>query len=128
MLALWLLTLIGWLFTYVHLKKRGPRAPSPTQADPIQATASASQLQQIVRQGDIRKIQPALNLWLSQFTAAKRWQIEQQIKPEVDAMMAAGYALQPGTWDPTALLNKLKNLPNQQGASGPGLAPLYPAS
>ena len=128
MLALWLLTLIGWLFTYVHLKKRGPRAPSPTQADPIQATASASQLQQIVRQGDIRKIQPALNLGLSQFTAAKRWQIEQQIKPEVDAMMAAGYALQPGTWDPTALLNKLKNLPNQQGASGPGLAPLYPAS
>ena len=128
MLALWLLTLIGWLFTYVHLKKRGPRAPSPTQADPIQATASASQLQQIVRQGDIRKIQPALNQWLSQFSAAKRWQIEQQIKPEVDAMMAAGYATQPAKWEPSALLYKLKNLPNQQGASGQGLSPLYPAS
>ena len=128
MLALWLLTLIGWLFTYVHLKKRGPRAPSPTQADPIQATASASQLQQIVRQGDIRKIQPALNQWLSQFSATKRWQIEQQIKPEVDAMMAAGYASQPGQWDPSALLNKLKSLTNQQGVSGQGLSPLYPAS
>ena len=128
MLALWLLTLIGWLFTYVHLKKRGPRAPSPTQADPIQATASASQLQQIVRQGDIRKIQPALNQWLSQFSAAKRWQIEQQIKPEVDAMMAAGYATQPAKWEPSALLNKLKNLQNQQSASGQGLSPLYPAS
>jgi hypothetical protein len=116
------------LFTYVHLKKRGPRAPSPTQADPIQATASASQLQQIVRQGDIRKIQPALNQWLSQFSATKRWQIEQQIKPEVDAMMAAGYASQPGQWDPSALLNKLKSLTNQQGVSGQGLSPLYPAS
>lgn len=128
MLALWLLTLIGWLFTYIHLKKRGSRAPTPAQANPIQPTASASQLQQIVRQGDIRKIQPALNQWLSQFTVAKRWQIEQQIKPEVDAMMAAGYASQPGQWDPSALLNKLKSLPNQQGVSEPGLAPLYPAS
>jgi len=128
MLALWLLTLIGWLFTYVQLKKRGPRNFTPVQAETAQPTTSANQLQQIVRQGDIRKIQPALNQWLSQFSAAKRWQIEQQIKPEVDAMMAAGYATQPAKWDPSALLNKLKNLPNQQSASGQGLSPLYPAS
>ncbi len=128
MLALWLLTLIGWLFTYVQLKKRGPRNFTPVQAETAQPTASANQLQQIVRHGDIRKIQPALNQWLSQFSAAKRWQIEQQIKPEVDAMMAAGYAPQPAKWDPSALLNKLKNLPNQQSASGQGLSPLYPAS
>ncbi|MDG6096546.1 protein BatD [Alteromonas sp. ZYF713] len=128
MLALWLLTLIGWLFTYVQLKKRGPRNFSPVQTETAQPTTSANQLQQIVRQGDIRKIQPALNQWLSQFSAAKRWQIEQQIKPEVDAMMAAGYATQPGNWEPSALLNKLKNLPGQQGAAGTGLSPLYPAS
>ena len=128
MLALWLLTLIGWLFTYVQLKKRGPRNFTPVQAETAQPTTSANQLQQIVRQGDIRKIQPALNQWLSQFSAAKRWQIEQQIKPEVDAMMAAGYATQPAKWEPSALLYKLKNLPNQQGASGQGLSPLYPAS
>lgn len=128
MLALWLLTLTGWLFTYVQLKKRGPRNFTPVQAETAQPTTSANQLQQIVRQGDIRKIQPALNQWLSQFSAAKRWQIEQQIKPEVDAMMAAGYATQPAKWEPSALLNKLKNLPNQQGASGQGLSPLYPAS
>ncbi|MFC3201296.1 BatD family protein [Alteromonas oceani] len=128
MLALWLLTLTGWLFTYVQLKKRGPRNFTPVQAETAQPTTSANQLQQIVRQGDIRKIQPALNQWLSQFSAAKRWQIEQQIKPEVDAMMAAGYATQPAKWDPSALLNKLKNLPNQQSTSGQGLSPLYPAS
>ena len=128
MLALWLLTLIGWLFTYVQLKKRGPRNFTPVQAETAQPTTSANQLQQIVRQGDIRKIQPALNQWLSQFSATKRWQIEQQIKPEVDAMMAAGYASQPGQWDPSALLNKLKSLTNQQGVSGQGLSPLYPAS
>ncbi|MBR9792932.1 MAG: protein BatD [Gammaproteobacteria bacterium] len=128
MLALWLLTLIGWLFTYVQLKKRGPRNFSPVQTETAQPTTSANQLQQIVRQGDIRKIQPALNQWLSQFSAAKRWQIEQQIKPEVDAMMAAGYATQPGNWEPSALLNKLKNLPGQQDAAGTGLSPLYPAS
>ena len=128
MLALWLLTLIGWLFTYVQLKKRGPRNLPSSQAEAVQPTASVNQLQQIVRQGDIRKIQPALNQWLSQFSATKRWQIEQQIKPEVDAMMAAGYASQPGQWDPSALLNKLKSLTNQQGVSGQGLSPLYPAS
>jgi len=128
MLALWLLTLIGWLFTYVQLKKRGPRNFTPVQVETAQPTTSDNQLQQIVRQGDIRKIQPALNQWLSQFSAAKRWQIEQQIKPEVDAMMAAGYSTQPAKWDPSALLNKLKNLPNQQSASGQGLSPLYPAS
>ena len=128
MLALWLLTLIGWLFTYVQLKKRGPRNFTPVQAEKAQPTTSSNQLQQIVRQGDIRKIQPALNQWLSQFSATKRWQIEQQIKPEVDAMMAAGYASQPGQWDPSALLNKLKSLTNQQGVSGQGLSPLYPAS
>ena len=43
-------------------------------------------------------------------------------------MMAAGYATQPAKWEPSALLYKLKNLPNQQGASGQGLSPLYPAS
>lgn len=126
MLALWLLTLIGWLFTYVQLKKRGPRNLPSSQAEAVQPTASVNQLQQIVRQGDIRKIQPALTQWLSQFSAAKRWQIEQQIKPEVDAMMAAGYASQPGRWDPSALLNKLKSLPNRQSASEQGLSPLYP--
>ena len=128
MLALWLLTLIGWLATYFQFKKRGPASRSGSQSSITQPAATNGDLQQVVRQGDISKIQPALNQWLSQFSAAKRWQISQQIKPEIDAMMAASYASQPGQWDPGALLDKLNSLQTRQSDAGQGLSPLYPAN
>lgn len=125
LLALWIITLLALL---VSVRRK---AKSPVQAgvEPASVhTASHKQLLQIVQQGDISKIQPALTRWLAQFSATQRWQIEQTLKPELDTMMASAYGVQKNTWSPTALEAKISQLPAQKKSPDKGLSPLYPTS
>lgn len=128
LLALLVMSVIGWLFTYIHLKKRTLTVAAAVSQSSAKPPATNQQLRQVVQQGDINQIQIALNQWLGQFSAARRWQLEQQLKPEIDAMMAAGYSTQQSHWDPAALLAKLKTLQAQQAPDEQSLSPLYPAN
>ncbi|GGF71872.1 BatD family protein [Alteromonas lipolytica] len=126
LLMLWLISLLGWALTLRKAKYQTARPVTAPAASLTAPVTNDKQLQQVVKQGNISHIQAALNQWLAQFTAARRWQIEQTIKPEVDAMMASAYASQQGNWEPGALLAKLKSVHQQAKRSDGSLSPLYP--
>ncbi|MDC8831583.1 BatD family protein [Alteromonas gilva] len=127
LLILWLVTLTGWALTWFKRKNAAPAKPAGQPLNTAQAV-TAQQLINTIQSADIGTIQQSLNQWLAQFNAARRWHIRQQIKPEVDAMMASAYAANAGDWDRTGLAGKLKQLVATQKQKDGALTPLYPTT
>lgn len=121
--GLWLLTAVGW---FVYAQKKRTSDPQPS----LQKSATNSDVKSLINtieKGNVGEIQAAIRTWLSQFSAAQRWQIQQSIKPELDKMMASAFANPPKAWDKTALISAIQRITTTKTKDG-GLTPLYPVN
>lgn len=121
--GLWLLTAAGW---FIHAQKKRSALPLPS----LQTSATNHDVKSLIttiEKGNVGEIQAAIRNWLTQFSAAQRWQIQQSIKPELDKMMASAFANPPKAWDKTALISAIKRITTTKTKDG-GLTPLYPVN
>ncbi|NVK55926.1 MAG: protein BatD [Alteromonadaceae bacterium] len=127
LLIVWLVTLIGWAITWFKRHQSTPAKMTDQPEDAAQPVTD-KQLINTIQSADIGTVQLTLNQWLAQFNAARRWQITQQIKPEVDTMMASAYASATVNWDRNGLANKIKQVASAQHQKDGALTPLYPTT
>lgn len=122
--ALWVITLIALLVSL--LGKRKGSTIAEINSTPTPAAPTVKEVVRIVNSENVPAIQSAITQWLNGFTASERRQLQQQIKPEIDKMMASTYSSQSAAWDKQGLLNVLSAL--NTPAAPTNLTPLYPNS
>ena len=121
--GLWLLTAAGW---FVYAQRKRTVDPRPSLQNSV-TNNDVKSLVSTIEKGNVGEIQAAIRTWLSQFSAAQRWQIQQSIKPELDQMMASAFASPPKAWDKTALISAIQRITTTKTKDG-GLTPLYPVN
>lgn len=140
-IGLWVITVVGWLATYIVLKRRAKHqiasAPSSTAIIPDNEKKAFNALKSALDKKDVSEITPALQNWLSVLYPQQKgiltprsFSETQGIQAPYDELLRAKFSQVNGSWKAetlnSAIHNARKMWLNRQKQGEPTLSPLYP--
>ena len=114
-LALWLLTLAGWIATLIYHRKKRPAQPASTHATAPTEKQAYDNLSRVLQSGSPGEILVSLQRWLT-------WVLPKDIKrpgdyaptaplqPHIDSLLASQYSHNATQWDKSALTTAINTV------------------